>query len=128
VIAGVVVSVAVGISTYFYVRGASLNFFVAGRSLGLFVVTATLGSQSLDINSLLGNVDLAYKYGFWDGAVIPIGLGSSLVLNGLFLAHHVRNDMALTLPDVFAKRYGTYCWQDEETCFPSFLTDPARWR
>ena len=41
-----------------------------------------------------------------DGAVIPIGLGLSLVINGIFLAHHVNNDLVLTLPDIFAKRYG----------------------
>jgi Na+/proline symporter len=29
-----------------------------------------------------------------------------LILNGIFLAHHVNNDLVLTLPDVFAKRYG----------------------
>jgi Na+(H+)/acetate symporter ActP len=52
------------------------------------------------------DVDLTYRYGFWDGASIPIGLGISLILNGLLLAHHVNNDEVLTLPDVFAKRYG----------------------
>jgi len=39
-------------------------------------------------------------------AVLPIGLGISLILNGIFLAHHINNDNALTLPDVLAKRYG----------------------
>lgn len=38
--------------------------------------------------------------------MIPIGLGLSLLLNGIFLAHHVNNDGVLTLPDIFAKRYG----------------------
>jgi len=69
-------------------------------------VSITLAAQSVDSNSLLGNVDLSYRYGFYDGAVIPIGLGLSLLLNGVFLAHHVNNDEVLTLPDIFAKRYG----------------------
>ena len=46
------------------------------------------------------------SYGFWDGAVIPIGIGLSLVLNSILLAHKIQADKVLTLPDVFAKRYG----------------------
>lgn len=26
---------------------------------------------------------------FWDGAVLPMGLGLSLVINGLFIARHI---------------------------------------
>lgn len=26
---------------------------------------------------------------YWDGAVLPIGLGLSLVINGLFIARHI---------------------------------------
>lgn len=100
------ISFLIGVSTYFFVHGKSVNFFVAGRSLPLWIVTITLAAQSVDSNALLGNADLSYKYHFYDGAVIPIGLGLSLILNGLFLAHHVNNDEVLTLPDIFAKRYG----------------------
>jgi Na+/proline symporter len=39
-------------------------------------------------------------------AVIPIGLASSLFLNGIFLAHHVHDEEVWTLVDVHAKRYG----------------------
>lgn len=106
VIGAIIVSVVVGLSSVYVVKGKSENYFVAGRKLPLFVVTATLGSQSLDSNAILGNADLSYKYHFFDGAVLPIGLGLSLILNGLFLARHINNDNALTLPDVFAKRYG----------------------
>lgn len=102
----IVVSFLIGISTYFFVKGKSVNFFVAGRSLPLWIVSITLGAQSIDSNALLGNADLSYKYSFWDGAAIPIGLGMSLILNGIFLAHHINEDLVLTLPDVFAKRYG----------------------
>jgi Na+/proline symporter len=38
--------------------------------------------------------------------VIPIGLGLSLIINGLFLAGKVNREKVLTLPDIFAKRYG----------------------
>jgi Na+/proline symporter len=96
----------IGAATYLLVRGQSVNFFVAGRSLPLWVVAVTLGAQAVDSNALLGNVDLSYRNSYWDGAVLPLGLGLSLILNGLFLAHHINMDEVLTLPDVFAKRYG----------------------
>lgn len=70
------------------------------------MVAITLGAQSIDSNAILGNADLSYRFSFWDGAVIPIGLGLSLILNGIFLAHHINEDQILTLPDAFAKRYG----------------------
>ena len=98
--------VLVGFATIYFIKDKSENYFVGGRSLPLWVVALTLGSQSLDSNALLGNADLSYKYHFFDGAVLPIGLGLSLILNGLFLARHINKDGALTLPDVFAKRYG----------------------
>jgi Na+/proline symporter len=96
----------VGILTLFLVKGKAENFFVAGRSLPLFVIILTLGSQSLDSNATLGNVDLAYRYQFWDGAVLPLGLGLSLIINGLFIARHINKANCLTLPDLYAKNFG----------------------
>ena len=107
--AGIAVSFLIGIEALFYIEGKPENFFVAGRSLPLWIVVATLGAQSIDSNALLGNADLSYKYHFWDGAVLPIGLGLSLILNGIFLAAKINTDRAggvLTLPDILAKRYG----------------------
>lgn len=41
------------------------------------------------------------------GAAIPIGLGLSLILNGIFLARKINaEENVLTLPDVLAKRFG----------------------
>jgi Na+/proline symporter len=69
----------------------------------------TLAAASVDSNSLLGNVDLSYKFHFYDGAVIPIGLGLSLFLNSFTLAGKINREGqlgCLTLPDVLARRYG----------------------
>jgi Na+/pantothenate symporter len=89
------------------VHGEAENFFVAGKSLNLWIITFTLGAQSIDSNAILGNADLSYKYHFYDGAALPIGLGLSLILNGLFLARHINAETnVLTLPDVLARRYG----------------------
>ena len=106
VMVAIALFVVIGFSTIFFIKNQSENYFVAGRTLPLWVVVATLASQSIDSNAILGNVDLSYKYHFYDGAVLPIGLGLSLILNGLFLASKINSDGALTLPDVFAKRYG----------------------
>jgi Na+/proline symporter len=90
----------VGFATLFLVHGDAENFFVAGRSLPLWIVAMTLGAQSIDSNAILGNADLSFKYQFYDGAVLPIGLGLSLILNGLFLARHINAERhVLTLPD-----------------------------
>jgi Na+/proline symporter len=83
-----------------------INFFVCARNLPTWIATFTLAAQAIDSNALLGNVDLTYKYSFYDGAVIPIGLALSLILNGIFLGHHINNEMVLTLPDVLSRRYG----------------------
>ena len=102
----VLIFCGIGIAAFYFVGGKAENFFVAGRSLPLYVVVLTLASQSIDSNALLGNADLSYKFHFFDGAVLPIGLGLSLILNGIFFAHHINNELVLTLPDVYAKRYG----------------------
>ena len=101
-----VIFVLIGIGTYFLVKGQSVNFFVAGRSLPLPVIVMTLASQSIDANALLGNATLSYRYHFWDGAVLPLGLGLSLILNSIFLAKKMNEEFVLTLPDVYGKKYG----------------------
>jgi Sodium:solute symporter family len=105
--AAIGVSFLIGVATLLLVNETE-DFFVAGRSLPLWIVAFTLGAQSIDSNALLGNADLAYKYSFWDGAVLPIGLGLSLIINGCTLAPKINCDFdgVLTLPDIYAKRYG----------------------
>ncbi|GAX18701.1 solute carrier family 5 (high affinity choline transporter), member 7 [Fistulifera solaris] len=104
--ASIILSFAIGVLSYFFVDGEAENYFVAGHSLPLWIVAMTLGAQSIDSNTLLGNVDLSYKYHFYDGACIPIGLGCSLILNALLFARKMNAEKALTLPDVLARRYG----------------------
>lgn len=102
----IVLSCLIGLATFFLVRGRAEEFFVGARNLPLPVIAITLAAQSIDSNALLGNVDLAYKFHFYDGAVIPIGLGLSLIVNAIFLAAPINRECLLTLPDLFAKRYG----------------------
>ena len=101
-----VVCALIGAASALVVKSESTKFFVAGRSFNLFVVTATLASQSLDSNAALGNIELGYKYHWWDGACLPIGLGLSLILNGIFFAKPLNEMQLLTLPDLFARKFG----------------------
>ena len=96
----------VGFATSIFVKGKPEAYFVASRSLPLWVVVCTLASQAIDSNALLGASTLSYKYHFWDGVVLPLGLGLSLINNAIWFARHINHDYALTLPDVFSKRYG----------------------
>ncbi len=106
VLAFMFVCALIGAAAYFFVGKDEGKFFVGGRNLNIFVVTATLASQSLDSNAALGNIDLGYFYHWWDGACLPIGLGLSLVLNGIFFARPLNEMKLLTLPDLFARKFG----------------------
>ena len=110
---GLAVAVAIGLSfligvlTTFLVHGDAENYFIAGKSLPLWIVSITLGAQAIESGSLLTNVDLSYRYHFWDGAMLPIGIGLSLWVNALLLARHMNAETnVLTLPDVLSKKYG----------------------
>ena len=46
-----------------------------------------LAAQAVDGNSTLGNIALVFEFGFWAGAVVPIGLGTCLLLVGAFYAN-----------------------------------------
>ena len=102
----IVLFVAIGVFAAMQIKGDYKQFFVAGRTLSLPVTTLTLASQCIDSNAVLGNADLSYRYHFWDGAVLPLGLGLSLILNGIFLARHMNRGGYLTLPDVYGRAYG----------------------
>jgi Na+/proline symporter len=102
----IIVSALIGFATILKVGKDVKNFFVAGRSLPLFVIVCTLGSQCFDSSSALGNLDLGYAYHWWDGGAFPIGLGASLILNGIFFAKPLNELRVLTLPDVFGLKFG----------------------
>ena len=106
VIGFLALTLTVGILTNRLVKKSSRRYMVAGKSLPLFFVGTMLAAQSIDGNSSLGNVSLVYQFGFWAGAVIPIGLGVCLILTGLFYAKRLNNLAMFTLPDYYYRRYG----------------------
>lgn len=106
IIAFLVVSLVVGTLTYKLVKKSGRRLIVAGKSLPLFFVGTMLAAQSIDGNSSLGNVALVYQFGFWAGAVIPIGLGICLILTGLFFGKVLNKMSMFTLPDYYFRRFG----------------------
>ena len=106
VIAFLAASLVVGTLTSRLVKKSSKRYMVAGKSLPLFFVGTMLAAQSIDGNSSLGNVSLVYQFGFWSGAVIPIGLTVCLVLTGAFYAKKLNKMSMLTLPDFYYRRFG----------------------
>lgn len=75
-------------------------FLVCKRSLPLWIAAIALLAQGLDSNATLGAVTLGYKFGWWDGAVLPIGLGISLIVNGLTLAGPINRMHVLSVPEM----------------------------
>ncbi len=106
IIGFLILTITVGVLTHRLVKKSSRRYMVAGKSLPLFFVGTMLAAQSIDGNSSLGNIALVYQFGFWAGAVIPIGLGACLILTGLFYAKRLNNLSMFTLPDYYYRRYG----------------------
>ncbi|MEU5155917.1 sodium:solute symporter family protein [Glycomyces sp. NPDC021274] len=102
----IVVVLVIGLVVAKKVDGDSGRYLVAGRTLGIPLVAAGLMAQAVDANATLGNTDLAYGFGFWAGASLPIGLALCLLLTGLFFARRMNAAKLLTLPDWYARRYG----------------------
>lgn len=110
ILLGVAISIAVVVAVGFFVskriEGDSSNFLVGGRMLPYWLVGGALMGSAVDTNATLGNTDLAYQFGFWAGAALPLGLALCLLLTGLFFARPM-NRMGLTsFPDYYRLRFG----------------------
>ncbi len=102
----IVVTILVGVFAGKLVNKSGKRLIVAGKSLPLFMVGTMLAAQAVDGNSTLGNIALVFEWGFWAGAVVPIGLGTCLLLVGFFYAKPLNKMSMITLPDFYFRRYG----------------------
>ncbi|OBF28700.1 sodium:solute symporter family protein [Mycobacterium sp. ACS4331] len=110
ILLGVALSIAVVVAVGFLVskriEGDSSNFLVGGRMLPFWLVGGALMGAAVDTNATLGNTDLAFEFGFWAGACLPLGLALCLLITGLFFAKPM-NRMGLTsFPDYYRLRFG----------------------
>ena len=100
------ITLAVGIVTTKLVRQSGKRLIVAGKSLPLALVGTMLAAQAVDGNSSLGNVALVYQFGFWAGAVVPMGLGACLLVVAAGYAKPLNKMSMITLPDFYYRRFG----------------------
>lgn len=110
ILLGVAISIAVVVAVGFFVsrriEGDSSNFLVGGRMLPFWLVGGALMGAAVDTNATLGNTDLAFEFGFWAGACLPLGLALCLTITGIFFAKPM-NRMGLTsFPDYYRLRFG----------------------
>ena len=102
----IVLTLVVGVLAGKLVKQSGRRLIVAGKSLPLAMVGTMLAAQAVDGNSTLGNVALVFEFGFWAGAVVPIGLGVCLLITAMFYAKPLNKMMMITLPDFYFRRYG----------------------
>ncbi len=102
----IIITLAVGVFAGRLVKNSGKRLIVAGKSLPLFMVGTMLAAQAVDGNSSLGNVALVFEFGFWAGAVIPIGLGLCLFVTAAFYAKPLNKMSMITLPDFYFRRFG----------------------
>lgn len=102
----IAVTLVVGILTAKLVQQSGKRLIVAGKSLPLALVGTMLAAQAVDGNSSLGNVSLVYQFGFWAGAMVPLGLGACLLVVGAGFAKPLNKMAMITLPDFYYRRFG----------------------
>lgn len=102
----IVITLTVGVLAGRLVRHSGKRLIVAGKSLPLAMVGTMLAAQAVDGNSSLGNIALVFEFGFWAGAVIPLGLGICLLITAAFYAKPLNKMSMITLPDFYFRRFG----------------------
>ena len=84
----------------------STDFIVAGRRLPLWLCVFTVFATWFGSGTLIGAAGAAYSKGLQGVLANPFGSALCLFLAGLFYVRFLRRMRLLTLPDLFARRYG----------------------
>ena len=99
------VSFLIGIHAAGRIGGKVRNYYVAGNIIPFWVLALSMTGQAIELGGTQDNATFAMTDGFWAGAVLPIGIGTSLILIGLFFAEPLHRMRLLTLPDFYYKRF-----------------------
>lgn len=102
-----VVSLVIGLYSSRRVKGSVRNYFVAGHVIPSWVLVLSLCGQALELGGTYDNTARAMASGFWDGSILPLGIGTSLLLIGMFFAKPLHAMHLLTLPDFYTRRFNT---------------------
>ena len=106
-VAFLVVSLVIGLYAARRIKGSVRNYFVAGHVIPFWVLVLSMCGQALELGGTYDNTARSMASGFWDGAVLPLGIGTSLLLIGMFFAKPLHAMHLLTLPDFYARRFNT---------------------
>jgi SSS family transporter len=86
------------------------NYMVAGRSVGPVATALTAISAATSAGLFVGGAGMAYKFG-WGGATWQLGAFIGSFFTWLVVAPRIRqvsrNLNVMTVPELFAKRYGS---------------------
>jgi len=86
------------------------DYMVAGRSVGPIATALTAISAGTSAGLFVGAAGMAYKFG-WGGATWQLGAFFGTFITWLFIAPRIRqvtlNLKVMTVPELFAKRYGS---------------------
>lgn len=104
-LAFLLISLLIGLHSATRIGGKVRNFFVAGNIIPFWVLGLSMTGQAVELGGTLDNATLAMSTDFWAGAILPVGIGLSLIFIGLFFAEPLHRMRLLTLPDFYAKRY-----------------------
>ena len=107
-LAFLIVSLIIGLYSSRRVKGSVRNYFVAGHVIPSWVLILSLCGQALELGGTYDNTERAMLLGFWDGAILPLGIGASLLLIGLLFAKPLHSMHLLTLPDFYVQRFNTF--------------------
>ena len=88
----------------------STDFMVAGRRLPLWLCVFTVFATWFGSGTLIGAAGAAYSQGLQGVLANPFGSALCLFLAGLFYVRFLRRMRLLTLPDLFARRFGKADW------------------
>jgi SSS family solute:Na+ symporter len=107
-VAFLIVSLVIGLYASRRIKGSVRNYFVAGHVIPFWVLVLSMCGQALELGGTYDNTARAMATGFWDGAVLPLGIGTSLILIGMFFAKPLHAMHLLTLPDFYSRRFNTF--------------------
>jgi len=101
------ITLMVGVHSSIRIAGKVRNYYVAGNIIPSWVIVLSLAGQAVDVASTESHAELSLSEGFWIGAALPLGIGVSLLLIGLFCAERIHKLKLLTLVDYYLYRYNS---------------------
>jgi len=102
------ISFFIGVHASGRIKGKVKNFYIAGNIIPFWVLALSLTGQAIEMGGTQDNATFAISSGFWAGAILPIGIGMSLLILGFFFAKPLHDMKLMTLPDFYFRKFGKW--------------------